>query len=89
MRTCLGQKYLERDFPNMIEDSIGTMSEQQAFDRARAYEYTFKLPPEPVGWWILPGSVEECKIKFSCMKKPNMLHRMTMKYLLGWEYEHG
>jgi hypothetical protein len=48
---------------------------------------TFFTPPEPVGWWILPGGTVGYTIKFSCHKKPNWLVRTSMKYVFGWTYE--
>jgi hypothetical protein len=50
-------------------------------------EIKFYVPPEPVGWWVLPGGNELSNIKFSCFKKPNWLVRFSMKYVFGWKYE--
>jgi hypothetical protein len=31
-------------------------------------EYTFFVPPPPVGWWVLPGGGPSAQIKFSAQK---------------------
>lgn len=50
-------------------------------------EYTFKLPPRVVGYWVLPGGNVQNYIKFSCHEKPNVIHRYFMRLLMGWTYE--
>lgn len=47
--------------------------------------YRFALPPKYVGYWILPGS-EGC-FKIACPKKPNLISRVSMKYIFGWTWE--
>ena len=50
-------------------------------------DITFYLPPDPVGWWALPGSTTAWATKFPCHKKPNWLVRFSMQYVFGWTYE--
>jgi hypothetical protein len=50
-------------------------------------EIKFYMPPEPVGWWVLPGGTESSNFRFACHKKPNWLVRFSMKYVFGWIYE--
>ena len=49
--------------------------------------YVFHIPPPPVGYWILPGGTEAGRIKFSAHSKPNLLHRLMMRWLMGWKWE--
>lgn len=49
-------------------------------------EFTFNLP-QPVGYWILPGSTSSWSVRFSVIKMPNKFHIFMMKVLLGWSFE--
>lgn len=60
------------------------MSEHDHFvDAAR---YTIKMPPPPVGWWVLPGD-GAYKTKLSAYSKPNWFHRKMMLWILGFKWE--
>jgi len=50
-------------------------------------EYTFHSFPQPIGWWVLPGSDDRYKTKFSVVKKPRWLTIKLMFLLLQWGYE--
>lgn len=66
------------------------MSEELKFTtdgKDRTPPWTLITPPPPVGWWILPGSIPSCQIKFSVPSKPNWLHRKMMQWLMGWKWE--
>ena len=66
------------------------MSEELKFTtdgKDRTPPWTFIKPPPAVGWWILPGSIPSCQIKFSVPSKPNRLHRKMMQWLMGWKWE--
>lgn len=41
---------------------------------------TFKLPPSS-GCWIISGDLQ-----FHVAKRPNWLHRLMTRWLLGWEW---
>jgi hypothetical protein len=49
--------------------------------------YVFHVPPPPIGYWVLPGGTEAGRIKFSAYSKPNLLHRLMMRWLMGWKWE--
>lgn len=48
---------------------------------------TFALPPQPVGWWIMPGSTKAFRNVLGCYSKPNWLVRTSMRYVFGFIYE--
>ena len=48
---------------------------------------TFHVPPNPVGYWIMPGSTAGWTTKFAAYKKPNILIRFSMKNVFGWVWE--
>lgn len=50
-------------------------------------DYTINTLPPTVGFWVMPGSVPACYIKFNVHTKPTWLHIKMMKLLLGWKYE--
>lgn len=50
-------------------------------------EIKFHVPPEPVGWWVLPGASQGGYIKFAAYTKPNWLCRFAMRYVFSWNYE--
>jgi hypothetical protein len=50
-------------------------------------EYTFFVPPPPVGWWVLPGGGPSAQIKFSAHKKPRWLTIKMMWWIFEWKYE--
>ena len=43
--------------------------------------------PEPIGYWVLPGSNDQGGIRFHIYEKPYWVHRMFMRILMGWGYE--
>jgi hypothetical protein len=47
----------------------------------------FETPPPHIGYWIMPGSHPAWATKFCVYVKPNLLHRVAMRYLLGWKWE--
>lgn len=47
----------------------------------------FNSQPQPVGYWILPGSATGWITKISVIKMPNKFHIFMMKVLLGWSFE--
>lgn len=57
------------------------------FDLLESSTVTFSKPPEPVGWWVLPGASGGGYIKFAAYTKPNWLCRFAMRYVFSWNYE--
>jgi len=49
--------------------------------------YTIQLPPKPVGYWIMPGSVPAVSTKFAAYKRPRWLTIKMMWYILEWKWE--
>lgn len=50
-------------------------------------EIQFINAPNPVGWWVMPGSSGGFKTKFAAYTKPNALVRFSMKHVFGWKWE--
>jgi hypothetical protein len=48
-------------------------------------EYTFQAPPKPKGWWVI-GKSHWGQIQFAVYVKPNRLHQLMTKILLGWDW---
>jgi hypothetical protein len=48
-------------------------------------ELTLQAPPEPKGWWAI-GKSSYGHIQFAVNVKPNRLHRLMTKFLLGWDW---
>lgn len=48
---------------------------------------SFYTPPPIVGYWVFPGSIKGGETKFAMCGKPNRLHRLMMKWVLGWVWE--
>jgi len=44
-------------------------------------------PPKPVGYWVMPGSVGACSIKFAAFTYPRWLTRKMMYYVFEWKWE--
>jgi len=57
------------------------------YQRKAMTEYTFFVPPPPVGWWVLPGGGPSAQIKFSAHKKPRWLTIKMMWWIFEWKYE--
>ena len=43
-------------------------------------------PPTPEGWWVI-GKSNWGQTQFAVYKKPNKLHRVMTKFLLGWDWK--
>lgn len=43
--------------------------------------------PQPVGFWVLPGSLPGSETMFATAAKPNWFHRQTMRIFLGWHWK--
>jgi len=50
-------------------------------------QFQLRESPEPVGWWVLPGGDHGWRTTFATMAKPNALHRLMNRLLLGWVWE--
>lgn len=44
------------------------------------------VPLEPVGYWILPGSVEGSTVCFGMAKSPTLIQKLFMR-MLGWKWK--
>jgi len=42
-------------------------------------------PPKPKGWWAI-GKCHWGQTQFAMYTKPNRLHRLMTKILLGWDW---
>jgi hypothetical protein len=52
-------------------------------------DYVFRAPPEPIGYWIMPGGNDDpqWQIKFTAYKKPRWHQRYFMNLIFGWQWE--
>jgi hypothetical protein len=48
-------------------------------------QYRFSTPPAPKGYWVV-GKSSFGQTRFAIYKKPNKLHRLITKLLLGWDW---
>lgn len=48
--------------------------------------YQFASPSTPKGYWIIEKHSFGF-IQFAMYKKPNRLHRLMAKFLLGWDWQ--
>ena len=51
-------------------------------------DWQFKLAPplKPKGWWVI-GKSNWGQTQFAVYKKPNRLHQLMTKILLGWDWQ--
>lgn len=49
--------------------------------------FTISTPPQPVGYWIMPGSHKTWQTKFSVYEKPRWHVRKMMLWVFGWDWE--
>lgn len=47
--------------------------------------YPVYLPPKPKGFWVI-GKNKWGQTQFAMYTKPNILHRLMTKLLLGWDW---
>jgi hypothetical protein len=48
---------------------------------------TISTPPQPVGYWVMPGGTANWYTKFSVYKKPRWHVRKMMLWVFGWDWE--
>jgi len=49
-------------------------------------QFKLSLPPKPKGWWVI-GKNNWGQTQFAVYKKPNRLHQLMTKILLGWDWQ--
>ena len=49
-------------------------------------EFKIDLPPQPVGYWKLPGSDGNMSIQFAGWKRPRWLTRKMMWLVFEWKW---